>query len=579
MKPTTTPTLLRVRLLWPLFALAIAASPSYGQSLSVTGANAALERNIRAHIGMPSSPCDTSSQRLNRLLPDITSKLLRASRALGYYELSHEISFTRDGTCWVLNVAVDSGEPVLINAVTIDIQSQSDLFQQTANANQLAPGDQLNHAKYEQIKTDLSSRAIELGFFSARFVSSEILLDLEENLADVKISFDPGTHYRFGEISISPIAELSDTFIRRLVVLENEGFYSSSALIELRNQLSDSQYFSDITVTPDIDSIAGDQVPIQVALQVLPQRVYSTGVGITTDIGPRVRGDYTNRYLNKNGHKISASTGLSPIEQQIDLSYIIPMRRPALDKLRLAAGVLREDNDTFQSITSRLGVRYETINRWNWRQSLFSNLQNDRYTINDEDDSSNLLIVGNNVTRTVADDALYPQKGWRLFGQVQGASESLLSTETFGQLNVSAKAVQSFGPGRFIGRATLGATWTNDLDGLPVSLQYFAGGDQSVRGYQYQSLGPLNQDGEVSGGKHLVSASIEYDFNILPNWKLAVFADTGNAFSDLANLELKTGAGMGIRWLSPIGPIRVDVASALDDDNKLRLHITMGPEF
>jgi translocation and assembly module TamA len=255
------------------------------------------------------------------------------------------------------------------------------------------------------------------------------------------------------------------------------------------------------------------------------------------------------------------------------------MRRPAIDKLRLSAGILRQNNDTFDSATSRLGVRYETINRWNWRHSWFGNLQNDRYTINDEDESSNLLILGSNLTRTVADDALFPQKGWRLFGQIQGASESLLSTETFAQVNLAAKAVQAFGPGRFIARATLGTTLTNDLDGLPVSIQYFAGGDQSIRGYQYQSLGPLNQDGEVTGGKHLLTGSIEYDFNILPDWKLAVFADSGNAFSDFSNVQFKTSAGLGIRWMSPIGPVRVDVASALDNDNKLRLHITMGPEF
>jgi translocation and assembly module TamA len=557
----------------------LTASPSYAQSLQVTGANAPLERNIRAHIGMPASACNTSGQRLARLLPDIRSKLLRASRALGYYELSHEVSFSTDGSCWRLDIAVEPGEPVLINQVNINVQSQSDLFRQTNSSSRLAPGDQLNHAMYEQIKTNLSSRSIELGFFSARFLSSELVLDLENNLADINISFDPGTHYRFGEIAISPIEELSGTFIRRLVDLPEDGFYSSGALIELRNQLSDSQYFSEITVTPDIEALASDEVPIQVALQMLPQRVYSAGIGITTDIGPRLRGDYANRYLNKSGHKITANAGISPLEQQVDLSYVIPMRRPAIDKLRLSAGVLRENNDTFDSITSRLGVRYETINRWAWRHSWFSNLQNDRYTINDQDESSNLLILGSNLTRTVADDALFPQKGWRLFGQIQGASESLLSTETFGQLNISAKAVQGFGPGRFIARATLGATWTNNLAGLPVSVQYFAGGDQSIRGYQYQSLGPLNQDGEVTGGKHLLTGSIEYDFNILPNWKLAIFADSGNAFSDFADVQFKTSAGMGIRWMSPIGPVRVDVASALDDDNKLRLHITMGPEF
>ena len=84
---------------------------------------------------------------------------------------------------------------------------------------------------------------------------------------------------------------------------------------------------------------------------------------------------------------------------------------------------------------------------------------------------------------------------------------------------------------------------------------------------------------DLVGGKHRLSTSIEMDFFVAENWKLAVFADTGNSFDEFDDFELKTGVGVGVRWLSPVGPIRVDVASALDNDNKLRLHITMGPDL
>ena len=160
-----------------------------------------------------------------------------------------------------------------------------------------------------------------------------------------------------------------------------------------------------------------------------------------------------------------------------------------------------------------------------------------------------------------------------------GASNTLLSTETFLQFNVRGKAINPLGPGRLIVKFEAGTTVTDDIANLPASIQYFTGGDQSVRGYKYRSLGPIDEEGELSGGKHLLVGGIEYDFNILPTWKLALFADAGNAFTEFNDYELQKSIGIGIRWLSPLGPIRVDVASALDDDNSIRLHLTMGPDL
>jgi translocation and assembly module TamA len=135
------------------------------------------------------------------------------------------------------------------------------------------------------------------------------------------------------------------------------------------------------------------------------------------------------------------------------------------------------------------------------------------------------------------------------------------------------------GTGRLLSRFEIGTTLADEASNLPPTILYFTGGDQSVRGYKYQSLGPESEQGEVLGGKHQLVVGVEYDFNVLPNWKLAVFADAGNAFSSFDDFEFKTSVGLGIRWLSPIGPIRVDLASALDNDNKLRLHIAMGPDL
>lgn len=547
--------------------------------LTLTGADVPLERNLRAHIDMPTASCDTSLTRLNRFVPGIKDDVDRAARALGYYLLESTVQLTEVESCWALNIEVNPGAPILMSTIDINIRSDANLFSQTLSRLPLSSGDQLDQKKYEQIKTDLSSRAVEVGFFAARFEQSQLRLDLEENTAQAAIDFDPGQRYRFGEVDFEALEFLSEEFVRRFINFEENAFYSSDALIDLRNSLNDSQYFSNVTVTPALNVNQQTSIPINIALQSRPRHVYSGGVGITTDIGPRLSASYEDRYVNQNGHKLDFGSSASPIEQSFDLNYIIPLTKPATENLRISGGFLREDNDTFKNETFKIGSVYSFINRSQWRQSYFLNFQHDEFEIGDQDEVADLLISGINLSKTSANDALYPTKGWRLFGQVRGATSSVLSTESFIQFNLAGKWVTEFAGGRLLGKFELGTTLVDETSELPVSILYFGGGDQSVRGYQYQSLGAENSVGEVIGGRHLVVAGIEYDFSILPDWKLAVFFDTGNAFSEFDELELQKSVGFGVRWLSPIGPIRIDLASALDNDNKLRLHVTMGPDL
>lgn len=565
-----------------LFAGALFASTSglaQPSTFSTTGAPEQLERNLRAHITIPNISCEASPARLRRFVPRIKQDIDRAGRALGYYLIQSIIAFDDEEACWSMSVDVIPGNPVTMTNVDVNIRSDTRLFTSILENLPLANGDQLNQQQYEEIKTSLSSRAVEVGFFSARFERSQLFLDLQENTANASIDFDPGERYRFGDVRIQPVEHLSENFIRRFTNFEDEAYYSSSALIDLRNSLNDSQYFSNVTVTPVLNANQNSQVPITIALEPRPRHVYSVGTGVTTDIGPRLTASYKDRFLNPNGHRLDFGSSVSPIVQSLDLNYTIPMTNPATESLRFSGGFLREDNDTFKSSTFKLSSVYSFINRSNWRQNYFVNFQHDEFRIDDQDEVADLLIPGMSLTKTRADDALYPTRGWRLFGRIRGASTAVLSNESFLQLDLQSKWISTIGPGRLLARLDLGSTLVDETTELPASIRYFAGGDQSVRGYQYQSLGPENELGEVLGGKHLIVAAIEYDFNVRENWKLAVFYDAGNAFNDLDDLELKESVGIGVRWLSPIGPIRVDLASALDSENKLRLHISMGPDL
>ncbi|MEQ8955151.1 MAG: POTRA domain-containing protein, partial [Gammaproteobacteria bacterium] len=489
----------------------------------ISGVEPELERNILAHLSQTSLSCDMSAFQVTRLLPEIRNRITRASRALGYYRSTAEVDVSRANDCWQIGIELEPGDPVLVSAININVSQNEALFRNALTNLNVNVGDKLDQGEYERIKSSLSSLAVENGFFDAEFSNAQLALDLQQNSAAINIDFDPGQRYLIGDVNTQELEALSPDFLSRYITVQSGSFYSSESLLELRNTLNNSQYFSNVTVTPALQRSNNNMVPLDVVLALRPRLVYSYGVGITTDIGPRVRFDFENRYVNRRGHSVEANSAASPVQSSVDFSYRIPWTEPATQRITFSGGLLHEDTDSYDNDIIKLGAGYGFINRFDWQQNVFVNFQHDEYTINRADEKSDLLIGGVNISKTRADDALYPSRGWKLFAQLRGASAEILSTESFLQLQVGAKMIETVGPGRVIAKLDAGYSVVDELVELPVSVQYFTGGDQTVRGYNYQTLGPLNNLGEVTGGRHMLAAGLEYDFNVAPDWKLAVF--------------------------------------------------------
>lgn len=574
----------------------IAHAQSPAPEISVSGADEALTSNIRVHVGTPEARCDSGQRRLNRQLPAIRRDVERAAQALGYYRARQEIQISPAPTpdtanadtasCWALTINITPGEPVLVGDINVALSDQRyvNLFNDVLSDIDIRPGDRLVHSRYEQLKSRLSAQAIDNGFFSARFTRSELSIDLQRNRADINLEFEPGERFRFGRIQITPLDGLSNNFVSRFLTFEEGSDYSTDALIDLRKNLNDSQYFNQISVTPQLSQATDNQVPVNVELALRPRRSYSAGAGVSTDIGPRLRLAYEDRYINRRGHRLNADLGVSTLQQDPSISYVIPLSDPVNDSLRISGGFQRLETDSYITNTYRAGVTWRSVVWDNWVQNIFINYQTERSELTDIraadriEEQINSTITGINWARTRADDPIYPTRGWRLFGQLSGAEENLFSDITFAQLYGSAKLIHSIGPGRFLLRAEAATTLADEVLELPLSVRFFTGGDQSVRGYQFGELGATNADGDVVGGKHLLVGSVEYDIPVMGGWHAAVFYDTGNSFADFKDMKLKDSAGIGIRWRSPIGPIRLDVAKGLDDGG-FRLHITMGPDL
>jgi translocation and assembly module TamA len=550
------------------------------------GLDPALAANITAQIQITrQQACDVPLARLRRLLPQTRAQLDRALQALGYYQATHtvQINATPDGMCWQLEVTVEPGAQVVLNQVSIQILGDADtqaLFAQDISSANLASGQALHQGRYEDLKSALSARAADEGYFDARFERSEIALDMVANSADISIIFNPGTRYRFGAITLRGQGLLNADMVRDMMAVREGEPYSTERLADLRANLDTSQFFREIRVVPDLGQSADQLVPVDVDLRLRPRHAWTGGIGFSTDIGPQARLSYENRYVNSRGHTLSAEGSFSPVRSLINGAYNIPLSGDASRKLVLSTGYTVEDATTYVSkrLLSAATVTDETAN--GWRRSAFLELQRDAYEVGTEEQTSILLMPGASLAKTSADNLINPSRGWKLFTSIRGASDTLLSDATMVQLYGSAKYIRSLGGLRLLTRLESGTTWIDNVQDLPASLRYFTGGDQSIRGYDYRELGPLSADGtRVVGGKNLLVGSVEFDYLVRDSWRVAVFSDAGNAFNNPGDFDFKRSAGIGVRWLSPVGPIRIDLAHPFDGEDSFRIHVTMGPDL
>lgn len=223
----------------------------------------------------------------------------------------------------------------------------------------------------------------------------------------------------------------------------------------------------------------------------------------------------------------------------------------------------------------------EVLDEWHdYTRALSLQYLNGDFEIADQQHSTNLLFAEAMLTRRRADDLMFPTRGLSILYGLRFAAEALLSDTSFAQLRAEAKWIRPAGDsGRFIARAAVGAMAVDNFDALPPELRFFAGGDRSVRGFDYQAIGETNAEGGVIGGEYLTIASAEYEYYFVENWGAAVFVDAGDAYS--SDFDANVGAGIGLRWRSPVGLLRIDVAVPVvsDLEDGVRLHIQIGPDL
>jgi translocation and assembly module TamA len=550
--------------------------------LLISGIDSRLEANVRALSPLATTGCVSAPWRVERLFRDADKSIRKALQALGYYEPSIEKSLSWSEDCWQASFNIQAGEPVRLGAVDIRVEgaaADDEKFAEHLSAARPVTGDILDHGHYESYKASMLRAAIAHGFFDADFVRNQVIVDLEARSAELALRLESGVQYRFGEVAFTQ-GIIRESLLEGYSDIVPGSPYSSTLVNELHEALSGSSYFATVSIRTEPQDTVQKIVPVSVELTPAKRRIYSIGAGVATDTGPQGRLGFADRRLNDRGHQLESKLFASSVKSELTGSYRWPRDDPRREWMSVFAGVQHETTDTRTSDTFTVGVlRARNLGK-HWLETRYLDYSYEDYEVGAQATTSQLVILGNTWESAAGRELGRVTSGRRLSFDVRGASDSLGSDTSFVQFRAKTKWIRSFNDRyRAIARTSFGLTIKEDFDELPASVRFFAGGDRSVRGYDYESLGPVNDNGDVIGGSYLLDGSIEMDRLLAEKWSIAAFVDSGSAFND-STIEFSTGAGVGIRWYSPVGPFRLDIAHPFDDpDNSYRIHISLGPDL
>ncbi len=553
-------------------------------TVQVEGVDGELRENVLGYLGLEQNRSQEglTDAQVALLHRRAQGEIRDALEPFGHYRARVDASLDREpGGGWLARYRIDPGPRVhfaTVEVVLLGEAEQDPAFASLIAALPLAEGQPLRHADYDRARDALRRLATERGYFEARLTRHELRVDLEAYTAAAFLTLDSGQRYRFGPVRFDQDV-IDEDLLRRFLPFVEGDPYHAGRLLELQNGLSGSNYFGEVRVVPRNGEAVDGAVPVDVTLTPRKTQRYTFSAGYGTDTGARGRVGWEWRPVNRRGHAFATTLELAEQRKSGLVRYAIPMWDPRNEQLDFTASLTEETSDTAFSRVRLLGAALQ-LGDARLRYILSLDLKKEESETGGEQIDADLVVPGISATYLRADNKLRVGSGFRIDADFHGGSETLGSDVSFGQFGVLGKHIVTPRDDlRLLARWELGTTWTDDFERLPVSERFYAGGDESIRGYDWRSLGPVNDAGLVVGGPHIAVGSVEGEYYFSGDWGAALFVDAGNAFDESFD-KIYVGTGVGVRWRTPIGAIRVDVAYGLDDEaGGWRLHLMLGPDL
>ncbi len=553
----------------------------------------AMIENIREAVSLIEEiGSSLGESRLEYLIGQAQDEAREALQPFGYYSPQISVDMRRSGPAdeqVSVVIEVDKGAPVRVRGSDVGIQgagSDDTYLQQDLEAFEPQRGAVFDHQTYEASKLRITRRLLQRGYFDSDLTRRRVEVTRAENAADIDLQWASGIRYDMG-----PTIFEQDYFrpglLDQLVYWEQGSYFHQGKLDRLRESLGGLDYFSTIDIQPRPEDAEEGQVPVEVNLTLAKRDVYTAGVSYGTESGAGVRFGLERRYVNTRGHKFLTELDYAQKRKNYIAQYRIPAFKWLDGWYGIAVRAYDEQTDYIDTrqlelIASRSG---QISDRWTAVASLHA--LRERWGYDQRNRAGEPIYQYSTLTYPQltghyigVDDRLFPRAGFSGNVSLRGGVEGAGSDATFSQVQTVVRWYRGIGQdSRLLVRGEFGATYTDDLVAMPPSLRFYAGGDRSVRGYAFREVGPRLNNRFALGAKNVITGSVEYE-RYLPdsNWGGAVFVDSGSAFDD--SPDFRTGVGVGVRFRSPVGAVRVDIARGLDDpDSGFQLYLNIGADL
>ncbi|MBA6391329.1 BamA/TamA family outer membrane protein [Colwellia sp. BRX10-3] len=555
-----------------------------GTHLNIMGVEAVFKTNILRNLSSNENIIPLSLLGFPQSDNYILNKTRSALQALGYYQPILTLTDDKEGKI----LTIDLQSPVRWNNTSIVLNCEIEVAEMSTLVvkHPFTKGKVINHGDYSQFKSTLQRQAQELGLLNASFSTSLLNVDVAQLQANVKWVFNCGARYTINKITIEGTV-LSHDLINSYSTIRSGDAYNQLDIIASQQALNRSGFFKSVVVDQSVNHVTKT---VDVSLSILDTDKYElkTLLGFGTDSGGKLGVSWRNRRVNSKAHQYVASVDFNKVKLDIadihaTFQYQIPLAKASSQWINLVSYQIKNEEIGRSKILTFESVLANKIDP-NWSSQWSIAMAKEQLESEaDVNRSLEYIVPSWQLNYYSVTDPFSAIEGWRWQSTIRFSTEQLSNPDIkFIQTDQKVKRIWSLnGDWRLLLRARVGTTWmdTDDFNSsMPSNYRFFAGGDVSVRGYKHQSLSPIDNEVPI-GGKHILSTGLEVDYLFYESFRWALFTDQGNAFNDWKDWELQKSVGTGLRWVTPIGAIRLDIAKALDGNKAWRFHVTIGPDL
>lgn len=541
-----------------------------------------MEDNLRAFLSISryAGRDDLDASIMARLQARIPGEASQALQPLGYYEAQTTSTVQQHGKDWQVNIKVRPGAAVHLAEVNITVSGEGkndSHITAVLDEHGLHAGDQLDHGVYEQFKSTLLHAATANGYIEAHWLKSDLLIDRLQRKAFVTLQLDTGPRYYFGAIIVDQNTIDADT-MKRLLRMHEGDPYSLDAVLQSQYVLDDSQYFSSSEVISETPDPVTHTVPVTVRAKENRHNSYAISAGYGTDTRARGKLTWTDRLVNTRGHRAKVELTGSAIGYEAAAHYIVPVGDVALEKVEFTLSNIKQELDNATSYRNEFTTELTQV-FGKWQRVLFTRLSQERSEYHDSSigEVKTFLIIPGIVYSTLPTHILgQDNRRYSASVELSGSPSSLGSGASYLQLILQGERIIDVSDKWHVRlRSQMGFTSTDNFAKVPASARFYAGGDNSVRGFGLNELSPTNPDGST-GGRYLLYGTVELERDLPRDFRWATFYDIGNAINKLDD-RLQYSVGVGLRWHISIASFGLDVAQPLSMKGRsprLHLHIS-----